>query len=58
MGFFDKTKKIESKEAVKSHNLGGCVVTRSLYEGTSKLKWIFREQTPKNTSIYRGTMWL
>ena len=30
---------------MKSHNLGGCVVTRSLYEGTSKLKWIFREKS-------------
>ncbi len=29
---------------VKTHNLGGCIITKSLYEGTSKLKWIFREE--------------
>ena len=28
-----------------THNLGGCIITRSLYEGTSKLKWIFREES-------------
>ena len=43
MGLFDKFKKKES-EPIKTHNLGGCIITRSLYEGTSKLKWIFREE--------------
>ena len=42
MGLFGKYKKTE--ETLKTHNLGGCVITRSLYEGTSKLKWIFREE--------------
>lgn len=42
MGLFDKFKKAE--ETLKTHNLGGCIITRSLYEGTSKLKWIFREE--------------
>lgn len=44
MGLFDKFKKAEEKELMKTHNLGGCIVTKSLYEGTSKLKWIFREE--------------
>ena len=44
MGLFDKLKKTEEKESLKTHNLGGCIITRSLYEGTSKLKWIFREE--------------
>lgn len=43
MGLFDKFKKKES-EPIKTHNLGGCIITKSLYEGTSKLKWIFREE--------------
>ncbi len=45
MGLLDKFKKSEEKEALKTHNLGGCIMTRSLYEGTSKLKWIFREES-------------
>ena len=43
MGLFDMFKKTE--ETLKTHNLGGCIITRSLYEGTSKLKWIFREES-------------
>ena len=43
MGLFYKFKKNES-EPIKTHNLGGCIITKSLYEGTSKLKWIFREE--------------
>ena len=43
MGLFDKFKKTE--ETLKTHNLGGCIITRSLYEGNSKLKWIFREDS-------------
>ena len=45
MGLFDKLKKKEEKEPLRTHNLGGCVITRSLYEGTSRLKWIFREES-------------
>ena len=43
MGLFDKFKKTE--ETLKTHNSGGCIITRSLFEGTSKLKWIFREES-------------
>ena len=38
-------KKKEENETLKTHNLGGCIVTKSLYEGKSKLKWIFRERS-------------
>ena len=43
MGIFDRLKKKES-EPLKTHNLGGCIITKSLYERSSKLKWIFREE--------------
>ncbi len=45
MGLFDKFKKTEEKETLKTHNLGGCIITKSLNDGTSKLKWIFREES-------------
>ena len=45
MGLFDKFKKTEKKETLKNHNLCGCIITKSLDEGTSKLKWIFREES-------------
>lgn len=45
MGLFDKLKKTEKAETPMTHNLGGCIITRSLYEGTSNLKWIFREES-------------
>lgn len=45
MGLFDKFKKTEEKKTLKTHNLGGCVITKSLDDGTSKLKWIFREES-------------
>lgn len=45
MGLFDKFKKTEEKKILKTHNLGGCVITKSLDDGTSKLKWIFREES-------------
>ena len=47
MGLFNKLKKKrdEVKEkTIKSHNLGGCMITKSLYEKTSNLRWIFREK--------------
>ena len=44
MGLLGMFKKTEEKEPLKTHNLGGCIITRSLYEDTSKLKWIFREE--------------
>ena len=43
MRLLDKFKKKET-EPLKTHNLGGCIITKSLCEGTSKLKWIFREE--------------
>ena len=43
MGLFDKLRK--KSEPLKTHNLGGCIITKSLYEGSSKLKWIFREES-------------
>lgn len=45
MGLFDRLKKTDEKEPLKTHNLGGCIITRSLYEGASKLKWFFREES-------------
>ena len=45
MGLFDKFKKTEEKKTLKTHNLGGCIITKSLDDGTSKLKWIFREES-------------
>ena len=45
MGLFDKFKKTDEKETLKTHNLGGCIITKSLDDGTSKLKWIFREES-------------
>ena len=42
MRLFDKFKK--NQEPRKTHNLGGCIITKSLYEGSSKLKWMFREE--------------
>ena len=44
MGFFDKFMK-KDEESLSTHNLGGCIITKSLYEGTSNLKWIFRENS-------------
>lgn len=45
MGLFDKFKKTGEKETLKTHNLGGCIITKSLDDGTSRLKWIFREES-------------
>ncbi len=42
MGLLDKLKK---KKPIVTHNMGGCVITKSLYEGSSKLKWLFREES-------------
>lgn len=45
MGLFDRFKNKDEKELLKTHNLGGCIITKSLHEGTSSLKWIFREES-------------
>ena len=39
----DGLEKQREKETVKTHHLGGCIMTKSLYEGASHLKWFFRE---------------
>lgn len=46
MGLFDNLfgkKKVEQQKKM-IENAGGCVITRSLLDGTSKLRWLFREQ--------------
>lgn len=47
MGLFDifKKKNTENKEAIFISNAGGMIITKSLLEGKSKLKWIFRENS-------------
>ena len=39
MGLFKK------KNAVFIENAGGVIITKSIYQGTSKLKWFFREES-------------
>ena len=53
MGLFDNLfgekkaeppkKKVEQQKKL-IENAGGCIITRSLLDGTSKLRWLFREQ--------------
>ena len=44
MGLFDKFKK-KNKQITFIENAGGAIITKSIYEGTSKLKWLFREES-------------
>ena len=44
MGLFDKFKK-KNKQITFIENAGGVIITKSVYEGTSKLKWFFREES-------------
>ena len=51
MGLFAGFKKKRSSEnspqkdlIIFIKNAGGCVITRSLFEGESQLKWLFREE--------------
>ena len=45
MGIFDKLKKKEKEgSTIFIKNAGGCVITKSIYNGESKLKWIVREE--------------
>lgn len=39
MGLFKK------KRVVFIENAGGVIITKSIYQGTSKLKWFFREES-------------
>ena len=41
MGFFKK----KNKQITFIDNAGGVIITKSIYEGTSMLKWIFREES-------------
>ena len=43
MGLFGK-KKQEQKMVPLVENAGGCIVTKSILDGTSKLKWLFRDE--------------
>lgn len=54
MGLLDKNKTNKKKTTDKTNQrpLGACIVTKSLLEGTSQLKWMFRE----NNGI--GTGWV
>lgn len=37
-------KLFNKKEAPLIQNAGGAIITKSIYEGKSKLKWLFREE--------------
>ena len=60
MGLFDKKKNNTEKQEKQTEKtnqksyqpLGACIVTKSLLSGTSRLKWMFRE----NNGI--GTGWV
>ena len=55
MGLFDKFKK-KNKQITFIENAGGVIITKSIYEGTSKLKWLFREESV-NPSDNAGERW-
>lgn len=40
MGFFKK----KNTKVTFTENAGGVIITKSVCEGTSKLKWFFREE--------------
>ena len=37
-------KLFNKKEVPLIQNAGGAIITKSIYEGKSKLKWLFREE--------------
>lgn len=43
MGLFSRKKEEEKRPTAFLKNAGGMIVTKSLIEGKSKLKWLFRE---------------
>ena len=43
MNLFGRRKKETGQRT--THHLGGCIVTKSLLEGTSRLRWLFREDS-------------
>ncbi len=47
MGLFNKKKKEEPPKKMVEYirNAGGCIVTKSLLAGETKLKWLFREES-------------
>ena len=44
MGFFDKLKK-KNANVTFIENAGGVIITKAIYQRTSKLKWLFREES-------------
>ena len=44
MGLFDKLKK-KNTNVTFIENAGGVIITKSIYQRTSKLKWLFREES-------------
>ena len=44
MGLFDKLKK-KNTNGTFIENAGGVIITKSIYQRTSKLKWLFREES-------------
>lgn len=44
MRLFDKFKNKNTKITF-IENAGGVIITKSIYQGTSKLKWLFREES-------------
>ena len=44
LGLFDGMKR-KDKNTLKTHHLGGCIVTRSVLSGSSRLRWLFREES-------------
>lgn len=54
MGLFSK-KKAENKESEMKQYItgaGGSIVTKSLLNGTSQLKWLFRQESPHGNSCF------
>lgn len=49
MGLFSRKKEKEKRLTVFLKNAGGMIVTKSLIEGESKLKWLFREDSSNPT---------
>ena len=44
MGLFDKLKK-KNANVTFIENAGGVIITKAIYQRTSKLKWLFREES-------------
>ena len=51
MRLFDKFKNKNTKITF-IENAGGVIITKSIYQGTSKLKWLFREESGTPTACF------